>query len=182
MRKTAAKIILVSLFSTGPCVAGSEVGKSPYMGQEQREIKAMSAERQVALLAGSGLGYAKAAELNGYPGPKHVIELADMLQLSPDQLAATQAIFDHMSSEAKLLGAALIAAEQALDEAFAQQTIAEDKLRVLTNKIAMLEGKLRSVHLEAHLAQVDVLTEQQLAQYPVLRGYGHSGVDHKHHH
>ena len=34
------------------------------------------------LRAGRGMGLALAAELNGYPGPAHVLELADKLDLA----------------------------------------------------------------------------------------------------
>ena len=40
------------------------------------------------LKAGRGMGLALAAELNGYPGPSHVLELADKLKLSAEDKAA----------------------------------------------------------------------------------------------
>ena len=49
---------------------------SPYAGQQTRAIKALSPEDLAGLLNGEGRGMAKAAELNGYPGPVHVLELA----------------------------------------------------------------------------------------------------------
>jgi hypothetical protein len=49
---------------------------SPYAGQQTRAIKALSPEDLAGLLNGEGMGMAKAAELNGYPGPVHVLELA----------------------------------------------------------------------------------------------------------
>ena len=52
-----------------------------------REVKALSAEQMTALAAGRGMGSALAAELNGYPGPLHVLELADPLGLSEGQRA-----------------------------------------------------------------------------------------------
>ena len=41
----------------------------PYAGQQTRAIKALSDDDIAALRAGEGMGMAKAAELNGYPGP-----------------------------------------------------------------------------------------------------------------
>ena len=67
--------------------------ESPYVGQESRGIKALSPEDVDAYLAGKGMGLAKAAELNGYPGPAHVLELASQLSLTSDQRARTQALF-----------------------------------------------------------------------------------------
>ena len=42
---------------------------SPYAGQEQREIQALSTEEIEGYLSGSGMGLAKAAELNHSPVP-----------------------------------------------------------------------------------------------------------------
>ena len=49
---------------------------SPYTGEEQRAIKALSEEEIKDLLEARGMGLAKAAELNSYPGPLHVLQLA----------------------------------------------------------------------------------------------------------
>ena len=56
--------------------------KSPYVSETSREIKALSAEDISGYLQGQGMGFAKAAELNGFPGPKHVLDLSDELELS----------------------------------------------------------------------------------------------------
>ena len=48
---------------------------SSYAGQQDREIKSLSAAELHDLAEGRGMGMAKAAELNHYPGPAHVIEL-----------------------------------------------------------------------------------------------------------
>jgi hypothetical protein len=58
---------------------------TPYAGQQARTIKALSDEDIAALLKGDGMGFAKAAELNGYPGPKHVLDLAEKLKLTDAQ-------------------------------------------------------------------------------------------------
>lgn len=65
---------------------------SPYRGEEVRNIKALSEQEIEAYLSGQGMGYAKAAELNSYPGPKHVLELARELGLSPAQEEQTLTI------------------------------------------------------------------------------------------
>ena len=49
----------------------------PYAGMQARAIKALSAEQIADLKAGRGLSLALAAELNGYPGPRHVLELVE---------------------------------------------------------------------------------------------------------
>src|SRR5213082_2691255 len=78
-----------------PILAGAET--APYAGQQSREIKALSPAEIVDLEAGRGMGMAKAAELNHYPGPAHVIELTDRLGLNPEQRAAIEAIFARMN-------------------------------------------------------------------------------------
>jgi hypothetical protein len=70
----------------------------PYAGQQTRQIKALSDDDIAALLKGEGTGYAKAAELNGYPGPKHVLDLAGQLKLTEAQRRQVQAIFDRMGA------------------------------------------------------------------------------------
>jgi hypothetical protein len=66
--------------------------ESPYAGEEARAIKALSDQEIEAYLSGQGMGYAKAAELNSYPGPKHVLELARELGLTPAQEEQTLTI------------------------------------------------------------------------------------------
>ena len=151
--------------------AGAAPPVSPYAGQESRAIKARSAQEIEDLLAGRGMGLAKAAELNRYPGPRHVLELADQLVLSAAQRAETEQIFEAMQAEASRLGAEIVAAERALDARFAAGTITAPELEQLLDELGTLEGRLRMVHLRAHLAQRDVLTPAQRQQYEVLRGY-----------
>ena len=134
------------------------------------------------VLAGKGMGYAKAAELNGYPGPAHVLELRSELGLSAEQLAQTQAIFQRMESSAKSLGAELVQAERALDASFRNREVSPESLARALERIAAIEGKLRNVHLGAHLEQTRVLSPAQAARYARLRGYaGDAGGHHRHH-
>src|SRR5256885_6759518 len=64
---------------------GHPLGHSPYAGLENRATKALSEQQLVDLRAGRGMGLALAAELNGYPGPLHVLELGEQLMLSAEQ-------------------------------------------------------------------------------------------------
>ena len=59
------------------------------------------------------------AELNGYPGPRHVLELAEQLGLTDQQRADVQRLFDDMTAEVVPLGQKLIAQEAELDRLFA---------------------------------------------------------------
>jgi hypothetical protein len=154
----------------------------PYSGQQARAIKALSDDDVAALRNGEGMGMAKAAELNGYPGPKHVLDLARQLQLTDGQRRGVQAIFDRMSAAAKPLGGELIAQEQALDQLFAKGEITPDRLAAATAAIAELQGRLRAVHLSAHLETRALLNADQIARYEQLRGYGASPAPEHHHH
>jgi len=154
----------------------------PYAGQQARAIKSLSDDDIAALRKGEGMGMAKAAELNGYPGPKHVLQLAVKLGLTEIQQRDVQAIFDRMSAAAKPLGRELIAQEQALDLLFANGEITADRLAAATTAIAGLQGRLRAVHLSAHLETRALLNADQIARYQLLRGYGASPAEHHHHH
>jgi hypothetical protein len=144
---------------------------SPYTGQEGRDIKALSKKEIDSYLSGDGMGFAKAAELNHYPGPRHVLDLADQLQLSAEQRKRTQAIFESMKSQSMSLGKQLVEKEQLLDSRFAEGTISDAELKPLVTEISVIQGKLRAVHLRAHLAQRAVLTQDQIRIYDAHRGY-----------
>lgn len=151
--------------------APAPAAASPYAGQETRAIKALAPQEVRDLRAGAGMGLAKAAELNHYPGPRHVLELAEPLTLSEKQRAATEAIFAAMQARAIALGEALLAEEQALDAAFASGAIDTATLRTHTAEIGRLQGELRAVHLAAHLEVKVLLSPAQVSAYDRLRGY-----------
>lgn len=160
-------------FAAGPA-------PSPYAGEQQREIKSLSAKEVQDLLAGRGMGLAKSAELNRYPGPAHVLELADRLGLSAEQKARTKSVFDAMDARSRALGKALVEREAELDRLFASREVTRATLASSIAEISKLQGELRRVHLEAHLAQTDILTSEQVASYVELRGYG-AMMDHAGH-
>jgi Spy/CpxP family protein refolding chaperone len=159
---------------------------SAYAGQESRDIKALSQEDISAFLSGKGMGFAKAAELNGYPGPAHVLELEAQLELTPEQRIKTEALRASMESKAASLGHALVEEERQLDRLFATKAVNPELLSNLLSKIGALQARLRGTHLAAHIAQSEILTAEQTARYIHLRGYkgsgehmGHGG-QHKH--
>jgi Spy/CpxP family protein refolding chaperone len=161
-------------------IAASAQAPSPYAGQERRPIKALSETEMRDLAEGRGMGLAKAAELNSYPGPLHVLELADRLELSDAQRAASEALVAPMREKAITLGAQIIAAERDLDRAFAERSVDADYLRTQVEKIAVLQGALRANHLETHLAQRAILTPEQIARYDSLRSYVPSSTSDHH--
>jgi Spy/CpxP family protein refolding chaperone len=144
---------------------------SPYAGQETRDIKALSPEEIADLNAGRGMGLALAAELNGYPGPRHVLDLAQELQLTEQQQRQTSDLFEAMRQETSVLGAELIEAERALDRLFAEKRATPASVAAATEQAGAIEARLRAAHLRYHLAMVDVLTPDQVAAYNHLRGY-----------
>jgi len=180
LKRTAIGLLL--------CASGAAWAQaSPYAGQQQRAIKTLSDQEVSALLAGNGAGFAKAAELNGYPGPLHVLELADRLDLSPEQRGATQRLMSEHKERARALGAGLVNAERELDGLFAQRAAAPDAVDAATRRVALLQAELRAEHLNTHLAQTALLSSEQVRLYSVLRGYGddagggHRSNAHQHH-
>ena len=172
-------LMVILLAAASPALPASN---SPYQGQQERQIKALSDAEIDGLMRGDGLGFARAAELNHYPGPAHVLELAAELQLSEQQLAGTRAIYERMNAAARRLGMQLIDGEKALDELFAQGTITPQNLARQLSAIGGIRAQLRGVHLQAHLEQRALLTPHQVHRYDALRGYsGEQGHSHTHH-
>jgi hypothetical protein len=144
---------------------------TPYSALEQRAIKALSQSQIEDLNAGRGMGLALAAELNGYPGPMHVLEHAEKLHLTPDQTVRMQSQVSAMREEAIRIGKEIIAAETALDALFASGNVAPDTLAVLVGRIAEAQGRLRETHLRYHLDTRAALSKAQIEHYARLRGY-----------
>lgn len=154
-----------------PAPAHHMQGHTPHAGFQNRQIKALSTQQMEDLRAGRGMSLALAAELNGFPGPMHVLELATQLNLTPEQKTKVQELFGGMQKQAKALGEALITAERELDSLFKSRQIASASLDSQTHKIAQLQGQLRAVHLGKHLEMVQILTSEQVTAYNRLRGY-----------
>ncbi len=173
--------ICAALFLTSVAATNAQ---TPYSGMQTRPIKALSEQQVADLGAGRGMGLALAAELNGYPGPSHVLELADKLSLSTDQRASVQRLFDSMKAEAVPLGFKLIEQEADLDNQFAGHTVTPDSLKASTAAAAATQGALRETHLKYHLSTAAVLSPGQMQRYAELRGYGGQAppMEHHHHH
>lgn len=118
------------------------------------------------------MGLALAAELNGYPGPLHVLELADALRLTPEQRERAEALFHAMRSETITIGEQIIAEEDALDRLFARREITSATLAGATQRIGAARATLRAAHLQHHLDMSAALTAMQRNEYMRLRGYG----------
>jgi len=170
MKPLHVSIFTLVLAALSP--ASHAAAPSPYAGEESRNIKALSKEEIQGYEAGKGMGFAKSAELNGYLGPSHVLALSRDLHLSAEQQRQTQALFESMETKAIDAGRKLIAAERDLDQLFAQNAITPALLTQSMQRIGQLQATLRLVHLETHLAQVALLSPQQVLRYTELRGYG----------
>lgn len=144
---------------------------NPYAAFKDRQIKALSPEQEADLRQGKGMGLALAAEMNGYPGPMHVLQLADQIGLSVDQRSRVDALFARMKTEAVAAGDQLIALERELDKEFAARTITAESLARLTKDIGISQGLVRSTHLRYHLETVAILSPDQIAKYNTARGY-----------
>ncbi len=169
----ASQLLLLFLFV--PAVACRQETETPYAGLETRSIKALSPAEVEAYLNGDGMGFALAAELNHYPGPKHVLALAEELQLSSAQVQEAQQIFRAMADSAQKLGRSIVDLERRLDRAFQSGNTDSAAVNDLVAEIAGLQGALRFSHLAAHLAMKRLLSPEQVATYDRLRGYGDGG-------
>lgn len=161
-------------------LSASALAQQPYAGLQNRTIKTLSDQQIADLNAGRGMGLALAAELNGYPGPIHAIELAEQLHLSADQVEKLKSLFEAMKAETIPLGATLISQERNLNDDFANRTVTIASLEVATQRIGATQAALRAAHLKYHLSAVAILTPEQVAQYNGLRGYGANSMQHHH--
>jgi hypothetical protein len=144
---------------------------APYAGLQLRDIKALDEQQVADLKNGRGMGLALTAELNGYPGPLHVLELKEQLQLSADQHRRFRQLFDSMKAEAIDVGEQLLTEERALDRRFAKGDLTPETLAALTARIGETQGRLRAVHLKYHLTSAELLSTEQRQRYAQLRGY-----------
>ncbi len=151
--------------------AAAEEAHQPYKGFEARDITSLSDQDIAALQEGSGWGLALPAELNGYPGPAHVLELASELDLSDEQKQRVTSIFEAMRAEAINKGEALIQAEQRLDQGFKSGELDESTLKQLIEDAEEARANLRFVHLSRHLMTLEFLENDQVTAYSILRGY-----------
>jgi hypothetical protein len=176
--QTLVKLLVASAIPLAVFIAplpGAAQGEKPYAGLQERPVKALSEQQIAELRAGRGMTLALAAELNGYPGPTHVLENAEALRLTPQQQDVTKSLREAMKNEAVPLGKRLIQQEAMLDQLFATKTITPANLAAATQAIALTQGSLRQTHLKYHLAMMEVLSPDQISHYRELRGYASQG-------
>lgn len=134
-------------------------------------IRSLTPEEIVQIERGEGAGFALPAELNGVPGPRHVLDLADELQLSHHQVTQVQAVYDEMHAAVIPAGGRYLDALRALEEGFRTGALTEAEVHAGVTEVKRLEGELAVAHLTAHLRTAELLTPDQIAAYNRLRGY-----------
>lgn len=150
---------------------GGQEAHAPYAQQGSEGLRTLTQDEVDGLLAGEGLGMARPAELNAHPGPRHVLDLADSLALTPEQLEGTRRAFDAMQARARELGRRVLEAEEALDALFVAGGVEGEALEEAVMEAARVRGRLRLVHLRAHLEVKELLRRDQVHEYQRLRGY-----------
>lgn len=173
MKNRVSILVFITLFllSFFSIAAFGDSYKSKYVGQELREIKSLSEADIKELKNGKGWGLAKAAELNGVPGPIHLLEMQKEIKLTSEQIQRIEDIYHEMKQKAIKLGVKLIDLEMELNGHFSKKTITDQLLYDLLDKISQTYKQLRYTHLAAHLKTPHILTPDQISQYNKLRGY-----------
>jgi Spy/CpxP family protein refolding chaperone len=154
--------ICVALLVCGS--AGIAEETATHAGQATPEIKSLPATEVQGYLEGREMGLAKAAELNGYPDPAHVLELATQLQLTPHQRTKAEYLKRSVKVAARL-GHWLVEAERRLNLVFAKGEADDEKITGLVRQIGGLEAEIRLVHLRADIEMRRVLTADQIKKY-----------------
>src|SRR5690606_20511315 len=151
-------------------VLAAGCASAPSPGTPGTGSRTLSPQEVNGLLAGHGMSMAAAAEINGYPGPQHVLELKEELGLTPDQRFATSRLVGLVLGQARALGQRVVDAEKRLDEDLARGDLRADQVRARLETIATLRSQLRFTHINAHIEQKKILTPEQIRRYYELRG------------
>lgn len=164
MKLTAILLALSLALPTAVLAQHNHEADTPYAGMQERAIKSLSDADINELRRGWGWGLALPAELNGMPGPAHLLELKDQIPLSQEQIEKIQALFEEMRKAAIPAGERLIAAEAALEAAFAKAAVEETSLRRMLAEAESARTELRFIHLSQHYKTVPFLTPQQIVR------------------
>ncbi len=170
MIRTLAPLVL-TLLATAPLSAQHEHAAAGYDLSLFVEGTVLTAEQIAELRTGGGAGQALPAEINSYPGPKHVLEHVPGLGLTGDQSEAIEAIRVEMNEAAVELGEEVIAAERRLAGLFASAAATAEQVVDATASLGALRGRLQAEHLVAHIRTRALLTAEQVEAYDRLRGY-----------
>lgn len=125
-------------------------------------------EERASIERGEGFGMGMVADHAGYPGPRHVLDMAADLGLTAAQRASMEKIFAEMHEKAVARGKELLEAEARLEQMF-RDARPEADLREQAFRVDSIHAELRWIHLSAHLAAQKILTPEQIARYSQLR-------------
>ena len=148
-------------------------GTSPYAHSRSPEVPSLSSDEVRELRNGEGMGLARAAELNHFPGPAHLLELAAELGLGDAQIERIEEIHGKMKARAIAKGEEVLDAELHLSNLFASGQPSAPVLARMTEHLGLMRGQLQAIHLLAHIEAAEVLTVEQIEGYDRLRGYLH---------
>jgi hypothetical protein len=184
----AAGLLLLLAFLPHPSAAqgghsAAEGLHSAYAGQQDVAATGLLPGEVEALEQGRGMAQALPAEVNGYPGPRHLLDAADQetLDLRPPQRQAIERIYQRMHDRAVGKGAEILEAEAELARRFRHRHVDPPTLTELAGRIARLRGELRAIHLTAHLETTAELRPEQISAYQALRGYEAHSIRHARH-
>ena len=146
---------------------------SPYAHTQSSEVSTLTPEEVRELRNGEGMGLARPAELNQFPGPKHLLDLVADLDLNPAQLARIKAIREKMKMRAIAKGGEILEMERRLADLFASGHPSVEEMNRITEHLGVMRGQLQAIHLLAHIESARELTADQIESYDRLRGYRH---------
>jgi Spy/CpxP family protein refolding chaperone len=180
----AAMLVAISLVSS-PALAqengqgdGEMGGKHQMHGQAEGGGQGMgggmlggvSEQEKEALLKGAGLGAGMIAMMNGYPGPKHVLEMGDELELTAAQRESIGKTYGNVKAESVKLGTELVEKDEALTALFTAGSATTGEVGKLSRDIGELQGRVRAAHLNAHVETFDALTPAQREKLSSMQG------------
>jgi hypothetical protein len=171
LKKSILGFVLGALIAMSVLAQHTHGAHTPYAGMQGRAIKSLSDSDIEELRRGGGWGLALPAELNGMPGPAHLLELKDRIGLSDEQVRSIQVLFEQMKQQAIPVGERLITVEAAIEARFAKGDVEEASLRRLLQEAEAARTELRFIHLSQHYKTVPLLRPEQIQRYQVLRGY-----------
>jgi Spy/CpxP family protein refolding chaperone len=173
MRRAIVVTIIVMLGGIATATWGQHhAGHGSHAGQgvpPHRQMQAMLDETDRVIAQGLGAGMAFAADQNGYPGPRHVLELKDQLKLTSAQEARVIALQTAMFADARPKSVRLLDAEARLRRLFAEGVADETRVRAVVAEIERARTEVRLVHLLTHLETRALLTEDQRRAYHEAR-------------
>ena len=171
MRKLLTTTCLLAIASAA--LAQHAHDASPYAHSQSAEIPSLTKEEVRTLRSGDGMGLARAAELNHFPGPRHLLELASKLGLGAAQVRRVEQIHKTMKARAVAKGEQILRAELHLSNLFSAGQPSIEETRRITGHLGTMRGQLQAIHLLAHIEAARELTAEQIRRYDRLRGYAH---------